>query len=435
MRSPNFSPLLLLLGALFVAFAPSFARAKPEDMPGRALPSPLETTNTCASCHAQLADAKLRAPAKELAHSVHRDERIGCVGCHRGDAQDPTVAAHKGAGFTPHPTHAEVPKICGGCPSDAAFMRTINGRISVGQYALYQLSLHGKLSAAGDADAPTCADCHGQHDIVSPSSPTAPVNRLNVAKLCGGCHSDKARMAKYPIPTDQFEKWEHSVHGEAFRKGNANAPTCTGCHGAHSSAPPDTSSVARACGRCHEEEMTFFEQSPHSKGFRERGFAQCVVCHSNHDVAPATELLVGTSSNATCMRCHSKDDKPRQVAGDISAMLGGARQKAAEARDAVKRASDVGLHVSGAQYSLDKLSTAELKLRAVVHTLDPARVRARADDVDHHADEAVRLVEEAQQSRLSERRGYFVALALAGVLFVLLWLKAAQLDRRRTERK
>ena len=104
------------------------------------------------------------------------------------------------------------------------------------------------------------------------------MNRANVAKLCGGCHGDPEMMAKYGLRTDQYEKWTKSVHGQAFRAGNPNAPTCTGCHGAHSSAPPDASSVARACGRCHEEEMGFFEQSPHSQGFRERGLAQCVAC-------------------------------------------------------------------------------------------------------------------------------------------------------------
>ena len=186
MRSPNPPSLLLLLGAILVAVAPAFARAEPEADargPARALASPMDRTNTCESCHAGLADAKLRAPAKEWIHSAHRDDRIGCVGCHKGDPQDPTVGAHRAAGFTPHPTHAELPSICGGCHQDAAFMRIINGRIPVGQLALYQLSLHGKLTAAGDPDAPTCADCHRQHDTVLPSTPNAPFNRRQV----GGC--------------------------------------------------------------------------------------------------------------------------------------------------------------------------------------------------------------------------------------------------------
>jgi len=398
----------------------------------RNLPTPTNATNTCASCHSTLTDPKLRAPAHDFAGSVHRDERIGCVACHKGDPRDPTVAAHsKTGGFDPHPTHAEVPEICGGCHSDAAFIRHINGRLPVGQLALYKLSLHGRLAAAGDTNAPACSDCHGKHDILSPSSPRAPVNRLNVAKLCGGCHGNPKMMAKYDIRTDQYDKWSKSVHGQAFQKGNANAPTCTGCHGAHSSAPPDTSSVARACGRCHEEEMGFFEQSPHSKGFRDRGLAQCVACHGNHDIAPATALLVGTTSEATCMKCHSHDDKPRKVASDISDLLRGARDRAAAARAEVAGAQTRGLHVPGAGFALDRMTTAELRVRGVVHTLDPSKVEARVAAVDAAAGEVFQLVAGAEATRRTERRGYYMALALATLLLGTLGLKSLQLRRRR----
>jgi hypothetical protein len=398
----------------------------------RELPAPTNATNTCASCHSTLTDPKLRAPARDFAASVHRDERVGCVGCHKGDPRDPTVGAHsKAAGFNPHPTHAEVPGICGGCHSDAAFMRRINGRLPVGQLALFNLSLHGRLSAAGDSNAPNCAVCHGKHDILPPASPRSPVNRANVAKLCGGCHGDPEVMSKYGLRTDQYEKWTKSVHGQAFRQGNPNAPTCTGCHGAHSSTPPDASSVARACGRCHEEEMGFFEQSAHSKGFRERGLAQCVACHSNHDVAPASALLVGTTPDSACMKCHSHDEKPRKVAEDIAALLRGARDRAAAARAEVAVASGKGLHVAGSSYALDRVTTAELRVRGVVHTLDPARVEARVDAVYEAAGEVSKLVSTAEQVRRVERRGYYVALALAGLLLATLMLKAIQLRRRR----
>ena len=358
-------------GASAAASASAAPSASSSAGPLRALPRADESTNTCLSCHATLTDPKLRAPAKEFRGSVHRDDRIGCAGCHKGDPRDPTVNAHaKSAGFEPHPTHAEIPGICGGCHSDAAFMRHMNARLPVGQQALFSLSLHGRLTAAGDEQAPSCADCHGKHEVLPPSSPHSPVNRANVAKLCGGCHSDKKRMAKYEIPTDQASKWERSVHGVAFATGNPNAPTCTGCHGPHSATPPEASSVGRACGRCHEEELRFFEQSSHSKGFRQRGLAECVACHGNHDIASPTALLVGTSQNAICMKCHSQDEKPRKIAETIAGLLGGARARAAEARASVAAARDAGLHIAGAGFALDQLATAELKLRGIVHTLE-----------------------------------------------------------------
>ncbi|HEX7602951.1 MAG TPA: cytochrome c3 family protein [Polyangiaceae bacterium] len=451
MRSISPYALALLVGVTALVAAMPSARAVPGDpagaasassaapqtsATGRALPSPIDATNTCAACHSTLTDAKLRAPAKEFSSSVHRDDRIGCVGCHGGDARDPTAGAHsKAMGFRPHPTSAEVPGICGGCHSDAGFMRRLNGRLGVGQAALYGLSLHGRLNAAGDPMAPNCATCHGKHDILPPASPKAPVNRANVAKLCSGCHADAKLMSKYDIATDQFSKWQKSVHGEAFAKGNPNAPTCTGCHGAHASAPPDASSVAHACGRCHQDEMGFFEQSVHSQGFRKRGIAQCVACHSNHDVAPASPQLVGTTSEAACMKCHSNDEKPRKVADDIAALLRGARDRAAEARAAVARAHDLGLHVPGAAYSLQQVTTAELKVRGVVHTLDPARVETSVSEINSAVDATLKQVADAEKVRSLERRDYFIALALASLLFVTLALKALELERRRRQVK
>jgi len=442
-RSPSplllalFAGLLVLLGVLPSALAvqpdqpPAPAASSSGGLGSRALPAPTDATNTCASCHGTLTDNKLRTPTKEYLHSVHRDERIGCVGCHKGDPRDPTVGAHSpSTGFIPHPTHAEVPQICGGCHSDAAYIRRINSRLPVGQLALYSLSLHGKLTSAGDTAAPDCSTCHGKHDLQPPASPLSPVNRANVAKLCSGCHASKDRMSKYDIRTDQFDKWTKSVHGQAFAAGNPNAPTCTGCHGAHASTPPDASSVARACGRCHEQEMQLFEQSPHSAGFRKRGLAQCVACHSNHDVARASANMVGIGPDATCMKCHNHDDKPKQVASDISDLLRSSRERAAEARDAVARATAAGLRVAGAAYSLDQVATAEQKIRAIVHTLDPARVQSMVDDIDKSVTETLTLVANAEKARKEERRGYYTALALAGLLLITLALKTLQLDRR-----
>jgi hypothetical protein len=257
------------------------------------------------------------------------------------------------------------------------------------------------------------------------------VNRANVAETCRGCHGDRERMGRFQIPTDQFEKWQKSVHGEEFAAGNKDAPTCTGCHGAHASTPPDAASVARSCGRCHEDEMRLFEESPHSQGFRKRGLSPCAACHGNHDVQHATALMVGTGPDATCMRCHGHDDKPRQVADDIAALLRTARSRASDARAAVSRANERGLHISGAAYALNRVATAETKVRGVVHTLDPARVGAVVGEIDQAVEQTLKLVAEAERTRTLERRGYYVALGLAACLLVTLLLKARELDRRR----
>jgi hypothetical protein len=177
--------------------------------------------------------------------------------------------------------------------------------------------------------------------------------------------------------------------------------------------------------------MRFFEESPHSQGFRKRGLSQCVACHDNHDIQRATALMVGTGPDATCMKCHGHDDKPRQVADQIAALLRTARSRAGDARDAVARASERGLHVSGAAFALSRVETAETKVRGVVHTLDPARVGAVVGEIDQAVEQTLALVAEAERARAVERRGYYVALGLAASLLVTLLLKARDLDRRR----
>jgi hypothetical protein len=119
------------------------------------------------------------------------------------------------------------------------------------------------------------------------------------------------------------------------------------------------------------------------------------------------------------------------VAEDIAALLRGARDRASAARAEVAVASDRGIHVAGASYALDEVTTAELRVRGVVHTLDPARVGERVAAVEAAAGEVTRLVAAAERIRRVERRGYYLALGLAGLLLVTLTLKALQLRRRR----
>lgn len=417
------------------ASASGSSSESPPDKPPRLLVDPSLPINTCANCHEGLPDPKLRAPVKPFLSSVHKDERIGCAGCHGGDPRDPTVQAHRSSDFVPHPAHADVASICGGCHSDATFIQHFNSRLPVGQALLFNVSLHGKLANAGDALAPACSDCHGIHDVQHVVSPEAPVNRVNIAKLCSKCHSDPERMKNYDLRTDQYSGWEKSVHGQAFLKGNPNAPACNGCHGAHASTPPNSSSVGRACGRCHEKEMSFFEQSVHSQEFRKRGLAECVACHGNHDIEPATALMVGTTGNATCTKCHKDGDavKPLKVASDIATLLGRARDRAAEGRAALEKAHERGLRIPGESLALLRVTTAEQELRAYVHTLDPSRLEAPVAKVDQAVDDALKLVADAERTRKNERRGYFVSLGIGSVLLLLLVLKSFDLSRRRKQ--
>jgi hypothetical protein len=413
-------------GAQPAAKAPQSALEKLRE---RRASRPAAHANTCATCHASLPEAKLRIPAEQHAKSVHRDPRIGYTGCHNGDPEDPTVRAHAAPGFVPRPARDTLAGICGGCHADARFVREINPKLQVDQKTLYELSLHAKLSGAGDKNAPSCADCHGIHEIARVGALTTPVNKKNVADLCGKCHADRDKMKSYEIPTDQVAKWKRSRHAEAFADGEGSAPTCTGCHGPHAGAAA-AGSTTHVCGTCHEEQLKFVRQSPHAKPFEQLGLSECTPCHDKHEVA-ATSWLAGIAPDSACSSCHTRDEKVRLAAEEIAAVLREVRTTADEAREALEDAKRAGLFVRGAGPALDELKTQELKLRTLVHTVDKNQLRVVANAASVAAKQATALAEQARQERRMERRGYYLALGISLLLLLLLSLKVLELARRR----
>ncbi|MBI2391694.1 MAG: cytochrome c3 family protein [Deltaproteobacteria bacterium] len=392
---------------------------------------PERDANTCFTCHLSLPDAKLRKAAEEFSHSVHKDERIGCVACHKGNASDPTVQAHdKTTGFIVRPTHAQVAALCGGCHEDPTFVRRFNARLGVDQRKLFELSRHGKMAAAGDAASPTCTNCHGVHGILAVSSPNAEVNRRRVRDLCAKCHGNVETMKPYGLAATQPVAWSKSVHGKAFHEGSEQAPTCTGCHSPHAGTLPGTASVAALCDRCHQDERELFLKSPHSRAFRKLGLADCVPCHGDHDVT-RTSWLAGMTPDSACAKCHSKDDKPKKVAEDIAVLLEDVQKAEHAAAVDLAEAKTAGLLVPDASFAVDRLRTAKIRLITTVHTLDMQQLGDDANAAKMIAQEARDLLTKARRDRQVERRGYFVAIGLASLLLTLLVAKSIQLARRR----
>jgi hypothetical protein len=52
----------------------------------------------------------------------------------------------------------------------------------------YKESFHGRKLKVGHTGAPSCADCHGAHDIKSAKDPSSPVVGANKIKTCSKCH-------------------------------------------------------------------------------------------------------------------------------------------------------------------------------------------------------------------------------------------------------
>ena len=125
-------------------------------------------------------------------------------------------AMSKAAGFRGKIERKDVPELCGRCHSDGTFMRKYNPSLRTDQLNQYKTSVHGNLFAKGDNKVAVCIDCHGVHDLRPAGDTRSKVNPLNVAETCSRCHSNAEYMKGYRIPTDQFAKYNTSVHHDAM---------------------------------------------------------------------------------------------------------------------------------------------------------------------------------------------------------------------------
>jgi formate dehydrogenase gamma subunit len=225
--------------------------------------------------------------------SIHGD--FDCTDC------------HEDIGDLPH--DGRLAKVnCAGCHDDVLDQ--------------YEMSVHGISEKNGSADAPSCGDCHGTHDVFSSSEPESKTHPLNLAGTCATCHADPAIVKKYHISVrNPLEAYQKSVHGVAIMsESNFDAATCASCHGNHgirAMTDPESkihwTNVSSTCGQCHADVSKQYNKSVHGtaviQGVREAPV--CTDCHGEHAVrspedrdSPVHPLRV---SAETCERCHASE--------------------------------------------------------------------------------------------------------------------------------
>jgi cytochrome b subunit of formate dehydrogenase len=171
--------------------------------------------------------------------ALGNEKAATCSNCH--GAHD----MQKGDSPQSHVNKWNIPQTCAQCHPDIA--------------KSYNDSIHGAALKAGNKDAPSCTDCHGEHQILSPTDPRSRVAALNVsAQVCASCHSSVQLNQKYGIPSERFQTFQDSFHGLASKAGSVEVANCASCHGIHNIRPSSdpTSTISKAnlattCGRCH----------------------------------------------------------------------------------------------------------------------------------------------------------------------------------------
>ncbi len=215
----------------------------------------------CLSCHLDNDDVRQRtAPSAGFIHaydnSVHgfalhkknNGDAASCTDCH---------SSHqiiKGTDSRSSVFRLNIPNTCGKCHSDVK--------------KEFTESIHGQLVAKGNGDAPSCTNCHGEHNILKTDDPNSPVAFQNVSReICSPCHESMKLSEKYGISANRYKTFSQSYHGLALSGGSASVANCGSCHGVHNIKPSsdptsmvNKNNLVKTCGTCHPGANETFTQ-------------------------------------------------------------------------------------------------------------------------------------------------------------------------------
>ncbi|MBI4535377.1 MAG: cytochrome b/b6 domain-containing protein [Ignavibacteriae bacterium] len=275
----------------------------------------------CVSCHENF-------KADDIPHA-RRIRPVNCSNCHDGEkAEQYSHSVHGVAGKDGrvmatcadcHTTHT-VKKISDKqSPEAKEFAAHMCAKCHGAVNEKYMQSDHGLALMAGVKGSPSCIDCHGEHNIVSPAVEGSPTSRVHEAEICLGCHLDNPKVRARVGPSAGFiSSYENSVHGQAVKHGNKAAATCTDCHGSHEmkkGANPASkvakANIASTCGQCHGDIRMQFDWSVHGKTLAAGVIASptCTDCHGEHNIlSPKDDRAPVSAKNVSaqvCSPCHA----------------------------------------------------------------------------------------------------------------------------------
>jgi cytochrome b subunit of formate dehydrogenase len=323
-----------------------------------AKPAKAPSNEDCQTCHAdptaKRADGRSLSVAPEkFAASVHGQAGVACVDCHTdlartSDFPHPQrlrkvgcAACHDAAGAS-HPFHPDLARagrgeqkaqvacaVCHGSHEitsvkDAGFRFAGSpqvescGKCHAEVKKRFLASEHGKALLSNVKPAPTCLFCH--RNAITPGSiaDLATMKRAQ-ERLCLSCHlKDKAVRDRASSSATFIASYERSVHGAALLRGNALAPTCVDCHGAHderhgfdAASFVNKMQVQQVCARCHPSENRAFSASVHGVAVQKgnNDAPACTDCHGEHSILspkdPSSPVAAKNVSARVCSSCHA----------------------------------------------------------------------------------------------------------------------------------
>ncbi len=255
----------------------------------------------CQSCHEIAAYEKSVHGRNDGTAGARKPEHVAasCKACHGthdilspDDPKSPTNRTHLSG-------------VCGQCHEDVT--------------RHFTRSAHGMALERGIKGAPTCVDCHGEHNVEETASKQSPVYKGHEARVCLKCHLDNPEVRQRVGPSAGFiAGYEASIHGVALASGNEKAATCSDCHGAHDmkkgsnpTASVNKWNIPQTCGRCHTEVAKTYNESIHGKALQwgNKEAPACTDCHGEHQIYapedPRSRVAAKNVSVQVCAPCHS----------------------------------------------------------------------------------------------------------------------------------
>jgi cytochrome b subunit of formate dehydrogenase len=315
-RSPRLAPLAFAALAAAVLALPVGAQVDCSDCHDVEVPDvSAHAPFGCTDCHTEIEDyphpeqitlgaavcGQCHDAADELEASIHAG-LADCASCHGGSphAVLPIGSSDSAAAVRNQPA------TCGECHDEAligAFVESVHGHA---------------LLESGLTVAPSCAGCHGAHDILPPDDPRSRVSFEQTPETCGRCHE---------FVLDDWTTGAHGMvwarrvadgAGEAGEAAALPAPVCSTCHSSHqigrAAERAQRLESVEVCGDCHGGRFVTYRDSFHGQA-TSLGFvvaATCADCHGNHVNLPPSNPASSVHPDnlaATCGQCH----------GDVSA--------------------------------------------------------------------------------------------------------------------
>jgi predicted CXXCH cytochrome family protein len=381
---------------------------------------------------------------EEFLSDAHFRRDLSCAGCHGGDPTDEDMADEIYERWPEAPERHEdrtwIPDFCARCHADPIFMRRFNPALPTDQHAKYKESRHGeRLFREGDSKAAQCVSCPLPHGIRGPKSPRSSVHPQKIPYTCGGCHADDEYMKGYvgsngePLPTDQLELFEASVHGRALLdRGDLGAPACNDCHGNHAAMPPEISSIAQVCRTCHAGNGELFDGSSHKKAFERHGWPECEKCHGNHAIAEADDSMLSEQSSPLCYECHREyaEDNPSCV--ETARYFHASIASLADESESLDRLIDPlarrGLDVDALTAAVGELRDILRESRSQIHAFDRGEFAALEARGRKKIETSQALVTEAEEEYRFRRNGLLVAVGIMIFLAAIIYLKIREVD-------